>query len=160
MKRLLTAALATLVLAGVLQAQDSAPVGKTVITANRMAFDYKRRIAEFNDNVVVNDPQIRMTADALTVIFSSTNEIKSVTASGNVHIYYQTNEATCKRAIYVAKEAKITLIGDAKLNRGGESLASSEITFWLNDDRVKTGPAKLIMPSEGKFDSGLDDLGR
>ena len=120
---------------------------KTTITADEMSYDYKRSIAIFQDNVIVVDPQIRLEADALTVLFGSTNEIKSVTAVGNVRIKSADKSASCNKAIYLAQSGEILLSGNAKLMRNNDTLEGKQITFWLNEERVLCKPGKLIIHS-------------
>jgi len=118
----------------------------TVITSKKVMFDYRRMVAEFNGSVVVVDPQMRIESDGLTVAFNSTNEVKSVTATGNVHIKQAEMIATCNKAIYTAKEGKIILIGDAKIVRGKNSVISDEITYWFNEERmICNKPGKVIV---------------
>ncbi len=128
---------------------------KTTITANTMSYDYKRSIAIFQDNVVVIDPQVKLEADALTVLFDSTNEIKSVTAVGNVRIKSDDKAATCNKAIYLAQSGEILLTGDAVLMRNNDTLEGRQITFWLNEERVLCKPGKLIIYSDQER-SGTD----
>lgn len=123
-------------------------VSKTTITADTMSYDYKRSIAIFQDNVIVIDPQLRLEADALTVLFGSTNEIKSVTAVGNVRIKSDDKAATCNKAIYLAQPGEILLTGDARLMRNNDTLEGKQITFWLNEERVLCKPGRLIIYSD------------
>ena len=128
---------------------------KTIITSNEMSYDYKRSIAIFQDNVVVIDPQVRLEADALTVLFGSTNEIKSVTAVGNVRIKSDDKAATCNKAIYLAQSGKIFLTGNARLIRNNDTLEGKQITFWLNEERVLCKPGRLTIYSDQER-SGTD----
>ena len=128
---------------------------ETTITSDEMSYDYKRSIAIFQDNVVIVDPQVRLEADALTVLFGSTNEIKSVTAVGNVRIKSADKSASCNKAIYLAQSGEILLSGNAKLMRNNDTLEGKQITFWLNEERVLCKPGKLIIHSDQER-SGTD----
>ncbi len=128
---------------------------KTTITADTMSYDYKRSIAIFQDNVVVIDPQVRLESDALTVLFGRTNEIKSITAVGNVRIKSDDKAALCNKAIYIAKSGEILLTGDAVLMRNNDRLEGKQITFWLNEERVLCTPGRLIIYSDQER-SGTD----
>lgn len=123
----------------------SAATNQTVITSKTLDFDYGRMIAVFRDNVVVVDPQMRMDCDQLTVIFERTNDVKSITAAGNVRVRHQDKTATGKKGIYLAREAKVLLIGDATLARGSDVVKGNEITFWLNEDRMEVGGGQATM---------------
>lgn len=120
-------------------------VGNTTITAQTLSFDYKRFIAVFENNVVVVDPDVRMEADRLNVVFEGSNSLKSVSASGNVHLWHQDKEATCQRAVYVSRSGEVVLRGDAVLSRGDDRVMGDEITFWLHEDRMTCTPGRLII---------------
>lgn len=153
------------ILSGVVLVTAEPSVGnvtKTIITSDQMSYDYKRSIAIFQDNVVVVDPQVRLEADALTVLFGSTNEVKSVTAIGSVRIKSGDKSATCNKAIYIIRTGEILLTGNAKLMRNSDALEGKQITFWVNEERVVCKPGKLtIHPSRGGDSGGTDifDLG-
>ncbi|MDA0990600.1 MAG: hypothetical protein O3A51_07600 [Verrucomicrobia bacterium] len=117
----------------------------TVITSQRLSFDYRRMIAVFEEDVVVVDPQIRMESDRLNVLFEGSNQVKSITASGNVQMWHEDKTATCNRAIYVSRTSEVILQGEATLNRGGDSVMGDEITFSLIDDRMTCTPGRLII---------------
>jgi lipopolysaccharide export system protein LptA len=132
----------------------------TVITSKKVMFDYKRMVAEFHGSVVVVDPQIRIESDDLTVAFNSTNEVKSVTASGNVRMKQAEMTATCNKAVYTASEGKVILIGDAKIVRGKNSVASDEITYWFDEERmVCNKPGKVIVVPDKETRSAVSTTG-
>lgn len=123
---------------------------QTVITAKRLTFDYKRFIAVFEDEVVVEDPKVRIESDQMTVIFHRTNDVKSVTATGNVRMKSQDKVATCKKAVYLADTEEVLLTGDAVLSRGRDRVSGDRITFYLNQERVICEPGRLVIfPQEG-----------
>lgn len=119
--------------------------GMTEITSAELTYDYKRSIAVFETDVVVVDPQVRIASDTLTVLFDGTNQIKSVTALGNVRIRSDGKRATCRKAIYIAATGEVILTGDAKLMRGTDSVMGQHITFWLNEERVVCKPGRLVI---------------
>ena len=130
----------------------------TVITSKHLTFDYSRYIAVFEEDVVVVDPQITIKSDKLTVRFDSTNSVKSVTAVGNVRLRQGDKTGSCEKAIYVARTGEIILLGDARLNRGSDSVIGRQITFWINEDRLTCEPGHLIIfPKEGGG-RGLEEL--
>jgi len=132
--------------------------GMTEITSDQLTYDYRRSIAIFEDNVVAVDPQVRIESDTLTVLFGSTNEIKSVTALGNVKIRSEGKTAECRKAIYIAATGEILLTGNAKLTRANDSVMGDQITFWLNEERVLCKPGHLVIYPD-KERSGGDLLG-
>ena len=134
-----------------LQAADE--TGQTVITSDSLEFDYRRSIAVFEKNVVVEDAQIRMESDRLTVMFDETREIKSVTASGHVRLTNADRTAVCERAVYLAKTGEVVLTGNATVSRGRDSVSGSRITLWIDDERVLCEPGRLVVfPGAGGAD--------
>lgn len=122
----------------------------TVITAKQLEFDYQRHIAVFDDDVVVSDPEIQIESDRLVVCFDGTNDVKSVTASGRVRMRTGDKRATCDRAIYLARTGEVVLTGDARLYRGRDHVAGEQITFWVDEDRLRCRPGRLVIfPREG-----------
>jgi lipopolysaccharide transport protein LptA len=117
----------------------------TVITAGYLEFDYRRSIALFKKDVVVVDPQIRMESDELRVFFDATNNVKAITALGHVRLTSGDWKATCRKAVYTSRTGKVLMVGDAKVDRGGDSVMGNIITFWTKEDRWTCTPGKLII---------------
>ena len=153
MKKIHIALLASLAVAVLAHADPK----ETVITSQKMNFDYKRNVVEFNGNVVVVDPQARLESDALTVVLAGTNEIKSITADGDVRIKLPDKTGTCDKAVYTAKDSKIVMTGNAKVVvRGKDSVRGDEITIWVNEDRMTSKPATLVIAPDDKGGTGTD----
>jgi lipopolysaccharide export system protein LptA len=129
----------------------------TVITADTLSFDYNRMIAVFEGNVVAVDPEVRIDCDRLTVIFDGSNQVKSVTAIGNVRVKQGEKRATCDQAIYVARIGEIELRGNAHLYRGKDEISGNKITFWLDEERMLCEPGRLVI-FPGSRDAGGDLL--
>jgi lipopolysaccharide export system protein LptA len=118
----------------------------TVITSDLLELDYRRSMAVFEHNVVVQDQQIRIEADKIVVIFDDDRTIKSVTATGEVVIYNEDRKAECERAVYLARSGEVVLTGnDARVSRGMDSVEGKRITFWIDDERVICEPGRLIV---------------
>ncbi len=115
----------------------------TVITAQKLTYDYKRSIAVFEGDVVVVDPQMRMAADKIIVVFEGTNSVKTLTAQGNVHITSEDREATCVTAVYKNLGGEVIMTGTPVLKRGRDTLRGDKITFWINEERVVSEPGVL-----------------
>jgi len=61
-------------------AADTEATNKTTITSERLTFDYQRYTAEFEKNVVVIDPNMKMNSDRLNVVFDNESNIKQAIA--------------------------------------------------------------------------------
>ena len=58
----------------------------TVVTADKLTFDYIRKFAKFEGNVIVNDPRLQISSDTLTILFTEDDLSERVTPldkSGN-----------------------------------------------------------------------------
>jgi len=121
--------------AGLVLAQDEG-TNKTVITSDRLSYDYKKSLAVFEGHVVVVDPRMTMEADEMRLVFNATNSIKSVTAVGNVRMKSEDKTATCDRAVYLADSEEVTMTGNARLNRGRDCVTGDRIVFYMEEDRV------------------------
>jgi len=140
---------------------ENATQQKTVITSDTLSFDYDRLVAVFEDNVTIIDPQVRMKSKRLNVLFDEANQIKSVTASGNVRMWQGDRTATCRRAIYVARTGEMILHGDAIMRQGKDSVTGDEITIMLNENKMVCKPATLVIyPGEGQKSPLPDVSGR
>ena len=62
------------------------PSKLTKITADKITFDYEKHHAFLERNVVVLDPEVRITCDEMMVLFGEDNKIYRITAKGNVFI--------------------------------------------------------------------------
>lgn len=126
-------------------------VKNTVITSKKLTFDYGRSVAIFDGDVVAIDPQVRLECDKLAVMFDGTNDVKAVTALGNVRMTQEGKKATCDKAVYVSRLGEIVLTGNATLYRDKDVVKGERITFWLNDERMECTPGQLIIvPKKGK----------
>ena len=61
-----------------LEASDDA----TVITADKLTFDYIKKFALFENNVVVNDPRLQLSANRLTIVFTEDGGAQTIKAEG------------------------------------------------------------------------------
>ncbi len=133
----------------------AAETNKTVITAKTLDFDYQKRTAVFQGDVVVVDPAVRITADTMTVVFDENNAPETITAIGRVRIEQPDRIATCSRAAYSVRSGLMVLTGKPMVRRGSDVLTGTRIIFSRDDNRVSCEGATLrILPSGG----GLTDV--
>lgn len=121
----------------------------TVITSDRLTFDYQKQFALFEKNVVVIDPEMRLYADRMIVRFGSDNKAQEIKAEGRVHIIQADKEARAEVAIYNLIQGVIILTGKPQVTRGKDVLTGDKITFWRDQNRLIVEPrARLILQSE------------
>ena len=138
------------------QAQEAAGEGTeetvTVITSDRLTFDYKNKYALFESNVVVTDPEMKLTAENLLVTFDDEGDAKTIKAEGKVRISQDDKVAVAKKVTYNVPEGKIIMTGDPKVQRGRDILTGDTITFWRDQDKMICEPrARLVIyPEKGR----------
>jgi lipopolysaccharide export system protein LptA len=142
---------AAVVMAAGASAQDLKVDGDnlTVITSDRLTFDYQKQFALFEKNVVVVDPEMRLYADRMTVRFGADNRAQEIKAEGRVHIIQADKESRSELAIYNLVQGVIILTGKPQVTRGKDILTGDKITFWRDQNRMIVEPrARLILQSD------------
>lgn len=134
----------------------SAAEEMTVITADKLLYDYRNQFAVFDNNVIVVDPQMRLTSDKLTVRFDESNQIQFIEARGQVYIEQEAQGFTARAelATYHVKEGKIVLEDSPQVLREGKILQGGTITYWRFLDKLESINAKLIIPSKDREKAG------
>ncbi len=119
--------------------------GETVITSNRLEYDYEQSVVLFDENVRIEDPQFSMTADRVLVFMESTNDVRQVRAIGNVVVVSDGRSARCAQAVYTRADGRIVMTGDAVLQRAKDQIWGKEITIWVDDQRMECKPARMVI---------------
>ncbi len=122
------------------QTPASSPERVTEITSDRLLFDYARKVAVFTGNVVVNDPDIQITADKLTVTLTSEDEVRQIDAEGRVVIKMEGLHSRSGRAVYTPADTKVVLSEDPQVSRPGSILTAGVIRYWREDNRLEADP--------------------
>jgi lipopolysaccharide transport protein LptA len=123
----------------------------TVVTADRLVFDYSKQYALFEGNVVVNDPDMKLTAASLIIKFTAENDVKSIVAKTDVVIEQEDKRAEAGVAAYDVVSGKMVLEDNPRVRRGKDILTGDTITFWRDENKMICEPrARLIIfPQEG-----------
>lgn len=124
----------------------------TVITSDKLTFDYSDRFSLFEGNVVVVDPKMKLYADKMTVLFSVSNKISEIKAEGKVYIVQDDKRARSDVAMYNVDQGIIVLTGKPQVTRGDDILTGDKITFWRNENKMLVEPrARLVInPQDGQ----------
>lgn len=119
----------------------------TVITAERLIFDYKNKYALFENDVVVMDPRMQMSAKKLTVTFTDKGDASVIKAEGGVLLTQGDKKAKANVATYDVATGKIVLAGGKpRVMRGRDLLEGDVITFWRDEQRLECQPrARLVI---------------
>lgn len=128
----------------------NAPLRETIITSEKIDFDYTEGVILFDEHVVVDDPQFVMRSDRLLVFMESTNDVSQVMAVGNVVFSNEMRSATCDKAVYTRKDGQVVLSGDVRLKTEGETtgeVRGKKVVIWVDDERVEVlEGAQIILP--------------
>jgi len=124
----------------------------TVITAEKLTFDYKKSYALFEQNVEVDDPGIFLTCDTMEVRFDQNDEIETIVAKGQVRIRQEDFSATSQLATYDVRSGDIQLEVNPVVVKGQDILRGGMITYNRFDEKlVTTGGVKMfLLKKEGK----------
>ncbi|MCX7848367.1 MAG: hypothetical protein N2595_10105 [bacterium] len=162
MKLLLALFLVPLALPTVLRAaaaQPSTNLVPTVITADKMEYDYEEQIAYLKGRVIVRDERGSLAADNATVYFerdkssdstspasSDVGNFQRVVAYGNVKMQSGDRIAIADKAVWNRAEAKIVLTGGPPMVKQGTSYIKAErITFDIKSQRFEFHPNPEIV---------------
>ena len=129
----------------------------TVITSDKLTFDYLKQYAFFEQNVVVVDPQMKIYADTMMVTFDENNRARNIKAQGNVIIIQEDKRARAAVAEYKVDTGEITLTGKPMITSGKNIFTADVIRYWRDDERMEGKPnSRLIIYPEG--DAAMDSL--
>lgn len=130
----------------------------TMVTSTRLNFDQQKRLAVFEENVVVTDREIKITADRLKVFFTEDNKVDRIEAEGRVTIFRNDIKATGEKASYDMKEGKMQLTGNPRIQRDQDTLTGETVTLWRNSQRILCEPnARLVIASEQDMSRSLKE---
>lgn len=133
----------------------------TIVTSDKLTFDYKKRFALFEGTVVVNDPRLQLQTDRLTLIFTEDGRVSTIKAEGKVLLSQDDKKARSDIATYDVISGKIVLAGGPPQVMQGRNIMEGEvITFWRDEQRVECRPrARLIVYSDELGGNGeVDDF--
>jgi lipopolysaccharide transport protein LptA len=112
------------------------------VTSDRLDFDYKNRQAIFKGTVQVTQGDIRLDSDQLVVEYADTKtgneqQLREVTAEGNVKITQGARRATGKRAVFDQSNRTLVLTGGAALEEGPNQVAGDTIVVYPDESRME-----------------------
>jgi lipopolysaccharide export system protein LptA len=134
------------------------------ITSQQLEADNKNQLIIFSGNVVAKQGDLTIHADAARVYYEKKeegNEVREVTATGNVKIHQGEQVATAQKAVFINSEQKIILTGQPKVWQGKDVVSGEKIVVLLDEDKsfVESGPDRrveviLYPKGEGKTPKG------
>jgi lipopolysaccharide transport protein LptA len=107
-----------------------------------------KRIFELNQEVVVTQGDMRMTAETATFYLDESDQVETIIAKGDVKINKEGGEESermasrSKEAHFFNNDQRVELLGDATLWRGtdvvrGKKIKHSLVTGWIEVDQVE-----------------------
>jgi lipopolysaccharide export system protein LptA len=154
--------LSSLFVLGLLSAawsEEKPAAGVTVITSEKLTFDYRNHFAVFEKDVVVTDPEMQLTSEKLTVQFNEKGDAEVIKAEGNVHISQLDKSATSQVATYDVATGRIVLAGKPKVLRGNDTLEGEVITYWRDENKMTCTTRARLVIHPGKSGSRTSLLG-
>jgi lipopolysaccharide transport protein LptA len=126
----------------------------TVITSDTLMFDYGRRLAVFNGNVVVKDTDLTLTTDKLKASFTEDNGVEFMEATGRVVLVQGDRKGECEKATYSAASGQIVLTAETGkkvlLSRARDTLQGDEVIINVNSEKVICRPGMLTIYPENR----------
>ena len=110
--------------------------GPTIITSDKLEYDYANYIALFDGHVDVKDPEFTLKADRMIIFFERTNDVQRVACTGNVKMTSDDIVIVCGKATYTRLNAHVLLEDEPVVTKGDQRLTGESIDVWLNDSRV------------------------
>ena len=160
-RRLLSAALFSLLAVSPVFAKDEAPIN---IEADRMVSQEAKNSVVFIGNVEASQGKVTIRADEMTVDYEESepggkkeaatssgkgkSKVKQLVCIGNVEVTQEDWLGTGERMNYYADERKVVLSGNAKASEGKNMVSSDTITYFLDEKRSvfeqdKTKPGRV-----------------
>jgi|GEM_PF-409662 len=130
----------------------------TVITSDRLVFDYGRRYGVFEKNVHVSDDEIKINADRMAIYFSEDDTVKKIVAEGNVKIVQLDRVGTCVTAICDVAKGSLELIGKAEISGGSGVMRGDRIKINRDPGGIDCEPGYFRFKGGGTDAAGLKDF--
>ena len=119
----------------------------TRITSDgRLVIDYQNKMAEFFDNVVVQDKNGTIQSKYLKVLFTKDGlDVSKMIAAGDVIIKQKERTAYSDSAVYIVQTEVLRLIGNPKITEKGNLYTADEITILVKQNKVLFEPSAKIV---------------
>jgi lipopolysaccharide export system protein LptA len=135
------------------------------ITSQKLDFDYKNRRTVFRGDVEVIQGDVHLNSDVLTVDYTQAGDqqqLKEVTADGNVKITQAGKKATGSHAVFDQGSRTMVLTGNAVLEEGSNQVNGDRIVVHPDDSRMEVlGENRrvkvILFPGQGTLASGKRD---
>lgn len=108
------------------------------ITSQEMTANFQGHTITFTGDVEVRQADLRLNADTIVAIFGdNAQDIKEITAEGNVRVQKGEKTAIGRKAIYKKQDGIIIIEGDPKLEQGTSFVQGQRIVIHLDQDQME-----------------------
>jgi lipopolysaccharide export system protein LptA len=110
------------------------------INSQKLDFDYKKRRTVFRGDVEVVQGDVHLRTDTMTVDYDQVGDkqqLKEVTADGNVSIVQGAKKATGSHAVFDQAKRTVILTGNAVLEEGTNQVNGDKIVVYPDDSRME-----------------------
>ncbi|MDY6843209.1 MAG: lipopolysaccharide transport periplasmic protein LptA [Thermodesulfobacteriota bacterium] len=127
-----------------------------VITSETLEGDSKKDVLIFEGHVIVKRGDVTLYSDMIQVnLDRKEKKINEIRAEGNVKIVQGERIATGDRAIFNNDTNIFTLTGTPKVWQGNDIIKGSEITYYIDEEKVivkgaKENRVQMLVYPEGK----------
>ena len=122
--------------------------GPIVITSSTLSADSGANKAVFEGSVIARTDEMTLYSDRMTVFYSEEGDIEKIDARGNIKLLKGQRVLTSERAIYLAREGKITFTGEPMAVEGNNIITGSEIVYLIDEDRSLVRNSKVYIQQD------------
>jgi lipopolysaccharide export system protein LptA len=107
------------------------------VKADALEFDYQARVLTYKGNVVVEQGDVTLRADTLTLTLQVADEmgLSAVVADGGVRLSQGERWATAGHAEFDGGERVVVLSENAVLHEGANQLSGERVLVYLDEER-------------------------
>jgi lipopolysaccharide export system protein LptA len=124
--------------------------GPIVITSKTLSADSANNSALFEGSVVATTDEMTLYSDRMMVYYTEDGDIEKIDAIGNIKLVKGKRVLTSKKAVYLAKEGKITFIGEPMAVEGANVITGSKIVYLVDEDRSIVHDSKVYIDQDKK----------
>lgn len=125
--------------------------GEVRVVSDRMVAETLSNKVVFSGNVKATQNDVVIYAQKLTLFYvrgekGTTKGIDRAEIEGNVRIIQQDRMATADKGLFLNRERRIVLSGQAEVHQGGNVVKGDEIIYLLEENRsiVKSAPDSRV----------------
>lgn len=132
--------------------------GQTLLTGEKLVFDYKEHFVRMDGDVSVQDDQGTLKTESLIGRFTTSNQVEQVEAKGGVSIVSGERSGRADAAVYNYGSGLVQLDGQSVVSEGGNTLSAERIQFWIKGSRKMVCEPNALLVVSGDSSLGLGEL--